>query len=375
MSQSKGGFNRRDFLKVAGVTGAGLVLAPTILGSRQRRRRTRRSTAAGSYYTFVNKTNGKWKDEEIFWSKDGGRSWHAITEPAEPTAATAACTSTWASSPAELRRLDDLLGLRRVQQRRPQVDRQHHPGRCLVPADHPGDRRPQGRHQGPADQDVRGVQEEVPQGIQELRLGDDSGSSRPSRPTWAPASPHANYFENVRRRAVGDVRQGDQDPQRQVHRQGRRERRPDLHAGRRRRGRRQRRRVHAAPRSPPPRTSSWAKASSAATRGSAPPSTATWRTTPPTGATSRSSTRRNPATGTRSSSTSTRIDNKAYGFCYDDYAEQAAYFAGEGDHLIVTLLLGLSRSRPGDATRPRAVGPSRPRRGSVFEVRRVHRPV
>ena len=30
------------------------------------------------------------------------------------------------------------------------------------------------------------------------------------------------------------------------------------------------------------------------------------------------------------------VDHKAYGFCYDDYAEQAAYFAGEADHLVVT---------------------------------------
>ncbi len=80
MSQSKGGFTRRDFLKIAGATGAGLVLAPTILGSKKA------AAAAGDnggYYTFVNKTNGKWKDTEIFWSKDGGNSWHDITQPAE----------------------------------------------------------------------------------------------------------------------------------------------------------------------------------------------------------------------------------------------------------------------------------------------------
>ena len=80
MGQSKGGFTRRDFLKVAGATGAGLVLVPTILGSRK-------AVAAqgdnGGYYTFVNKTNGKWKDTEIFWSKDGGNSWNDITKPAE----------------------------------------------------------------------------------------------------------------------------------------------------------------------------------------------------------------------------------------------------------------------------------------------------
>jgi hypothetical protein len=31
------------------------------------------------------------------------------------------------------------------------------------------------------------------------------------------------------------------------------------------------------------------------------------------------------------------LDKKAYGFCYDDYAEQAAYFSGKGPELIVTL--------------------------------------
>jgi Beta-1,3-glucanase len=31
------------------------------------------------------------------------------------------------------------------------------------------------------------------------------------------------------------------------------------------------------------------------------------------------------------------IDKKAYGFCYDDYADQAAYFSGKGPELTVTL--------------------------------------
>ncbi len=31
------------------------------------------------------------------------------------------------------------------------------------------------------------------------------------------------------------------------------------------------------------------------------------------------------------------IDKKAYGFCYDDYADQAAYFSGKGPELVVTL--------------------------------------
>ena len=31
------------------------------------------------------------------------------------------------------------------------------------------------------------------------------------------------------------------------------------------------------------------------------------------------------------------IDKKCYGFCYDDYAEQAAYFAGKGEELVITI--------------------------------------
>ena len=31
------------------------------------------------------------------------------------------------------------------------------------------------------------------------------------------------------------------------------------------------------------------------------------------------------------------LDHKAYGFCYDDVGEQAAFFRGKGQNLIVTL--------------------------------------
>ena len=31
------------------------------------------------------------------------------------------------------------------------------------------------------------------------------------------------------------------------------------------------------------------------------------------------------------------INRKCYGFCYDDVSEQAAFFSGKGDKLIVTL--------------------------------------
>lgn len=31
------------------------------------------------------------------------------------------------------------------------------------------------------------------------------------------------------------------------------------------------------------------------------------------------------------------IDHKAYGFCYDDVSEQAAFFSGKGESVVVTL--------------------------------------
>ncbi len=37
------------------------------------------------------------------------------------------------------------------------------------------------------------------------------------------------------------------------------------------------------------------------------------------------------------------LDHKAYGFCYDDVSEQAAFFSGKGQNLIVTLYWDLKR--------------------------------
>jgi hypothetical protein len=80
--QKKNGLNRRDFLKIAGATGAGLVLAPTLLGAQKKGAAP--TGGEEGFYQFVNKTNGKWKDEQIFWSKDGGKSWKSLAE--SPTA-------------------------------------------------------------------------------------------------------------------------------------------------------------------------------------------------------------------------------------------------------------------------------------------------
>jgi hypothetical protein len=76
---------RRCFLKgtamVAGVAVGGVLAGgPILLGAEKKAA----APAVEGYYQFVNKTNGKWKDEDIHWSKDGGRTWHSVAQ--DPTA-------------------------------------------------------------------------------------------------------------------------------------------------------------------------------------------------------------------------------------------------------------------------------------------------
>jgi hypothetical protein len=65
--------SRRRFLSVS----ASLALAPALLGQEKK------IEGGGLNYSFVNKTNGKFADEECFWSLDGGRAWHSFAQ--EPT--------------------------------------------------------------------------------------------------------------------------------------------------------------------------------------------------------------------------------------------------------------------------------------------------
>jgi hypothetical protein len=60
----KGGVSRRDFLKVTGALGAGLVLAPTVLGAEKK-------ADGDQFYHFVNNTKGKFADDKIFYTFDG----------------------------------------------------------------------------------------------------------------------------------------------------------------------------------------------------------------------------------------------------------------------------------------------------------------
>jgi hypothetical protein len=68
-------FTRRDFLYAAGVVGAGLAIAPRLFAAPD--------PSGRLSYSFINKTNGRWTDEQCFWSLDGGKQWHSFA--AEPT--------------------------------------------------------------------------------------------------------------------------------------------------------------------------------------------------------------------------------------------------------------------------------------------------
>jgi beta-galactosidase len=63
---------RRTFLKHAGLASTGLL---SFGGSGLHAAR-----ADGLNYKFVNKTNGKFTDEQCFWSLNGGREWHSFAK-------------------------------------------------------------------------------------------------------------------------------------------------------------------------------------------------------------------------------------------------------------------------------------------------------
>lgn len=65
---------RRDFLVTAAALGVSLALSNRIASAED---------ADHLQYKFVNKTNGKWTDDQMFWSLDNGNTWHSFA--AEPT--------------------------------------------------------------------------------------------------------------------------------------------------------------------------------------------------------------------------------------------------------------------------------------------------
>jgi hypothetical protein len=75
MTISNNPISRRNFLFTAGAIGAGLTLSPKLFAAPDE--------SDHLFYTFVNKTNGKWTDDQCFWSLDGGKEWHSFAK--EPT--------------------------------------------------------------------------------------------------------------------------------------------------------------------------------------------------------------------------------------------------------------------------------------------------
>ncbi len=65
--------SRRSFLTGMGAVGGGVLLLPANFSRGEGPRR-----GDGLSYVFVNKTNGRFADEECFWSLNGGRDWHSF---------------------------------------------------------------------------------------------------------------------------------------------------------------------------------------------------------------------------------------------------------------------------------------------------------
>ena len=233
-------------------------------------------------------------------------------------------------SPQELRRSQGVLGFHRVRLRQRHLARQHHAGRrVLHPADDRAGRQ-KSRHHRVAQQALRDVSQEAPKEFKDCVKGDYWILS-PRRAGFGKDGPQGKYFDKYVDEVWDNVRPGKEDPERRVDRQGR-QRRFDVHAGRRRQDP-----PSPAPGSPARRRSSWAPACSAAIRSSAPPSTATCRPTPPTGRNAAKFYQAEPCNWYSKFLHEHSIDHKAYGFCYDDVSEQAAFFSGKGANVIVTL--------------------------------------
>ena len=73
------GTTRRNFLQTSAAVTAGVVLGPTFLAQAK----DNQIEPGGLLYSFVNNTNGRWKDDQCFWSLDGGKAWHSFAK--EPT--------------------------------------------------------------------------------------------------------------------------------------------------------------------------------------------------------------------------------------------------------------------------------------------------
>ncbi len=63
----RGAFSRRDFLKVAGAAGAGLVMAPSLLAA-AKKGGDQPADSGTPFYQFVNATKGAFTDDQIGWA-------------------------------------------------------------------------------------------------------------------------------------------------------------------------------------------------------------------------------------------------------------------------------------------------------------------
>jgi hypothetical protein len=348
--QTNNGYNRRDFLKVAGMAGAGLFLA----GCEPQAQKQTASTSApkpaptpaptpqqptggnDGFYQFVNKTNGKWKDSEIFWSRDMTQTWHSIDK--EPTAPTGGNGRLYFSVGPHPQNLDDWNSYwdfieynsngRKWAGNTTQVD-----AWCLPLTIEMG--KFKFGITGPRTKMFEEFKKECPKEFKNCILNDNKWITSPFRADMGPGKPYENYFEKY----VDDIwkkyAQETKTPS------GKFIGKADAN------GALVFRPAEGVSFAGDPK---WLTCPSKPTtknillgegvlggnpafcaafnRGIA-DDPADWRD-------ESKFYQKEPCNWYSKFLHKWSVNHKAYGFCYDDYAEQAAYFAAEADHLVVT---------------------------------------
>ena len=256
----RGAFSRRDFLKVAGAAGAGLVMAPSLLAAGKKGGDA--PAANGTpFYQFVNATKGAFTDDQIGWAWDDRGPFtplsQAATAPNGNGKGNGRLYFQLKNNKGEWKDFIEWAGGgNRWNGNTTQVDE------FIIPMTIEMGNKKLGITESRAKL-FEAFLKECPKEFKNCVIGDKAIVS-PFKADMGTGKPFANYFEQY----VAEAMPGSNTK-------------------------------------PRPRTSCWAKAPWATTPASAPPSTGTWSRTRPTGGTLPSSTSRNPATGTPSSSTST----------------------------------------------------------------------
>jgi hypothetical protein len=325
---STGGLGRRDFLKIAGVAGAGLVLAPTLLGGKKV------FAAEGGdegFYKFVNKTNGKWKDDEIFWSRDMTKTWHSIAK--EPTAPTGGNGRLYFSVGKTPKNLDDWESYwdfieynsngRKWAGNTTQVD-----AWCLPLTIEMADKK--FGITGPRTKMFEEFKKEAPKEFKNCVLGKDYWITSPFRADMGPGKPFEDYFEKyvdeLWKKYATETKTPSGKYKGKAEADGALTFTPVDGGGK------------AVTCSKKPTTKNILLGEgvlggnpgfcAAFNRGVA-DDPADWND-------AAKFYQKEPCNWYSKFLHKYSVDHKAYGFCYDDYAEQAAYFAAEADHLTVT---------------------------------------